>query len=366
MENKLVNNQERLEIVKIDLESIRSSIEEKKKESLNSKRGIEDITNSRTSIIKNMDGLSLIEEEKVQKLDLLKYEKDEFMKDYYLEQNRLKEINKKLNELEKLKNHWNIKEAKYSVQLENINMRLLEDYELVYDEAIELWIEIEDLNNTYKQTRKLKNQIKELGTVNLGSIEEYKKTKERLEFITKQHDDLQRAKEDLQKVIMDMETKMKEQFLYNFNKIKDSFNQVFAILFDGGKADLVLEDEENILNCGIEIKAQPPGKKLQNLTLLSGGEKSLTAVALLFAILQIKPTPFCILDEIDAALDEANINRYTNYLKSFSDETQFIMITHRKSTMEMADVLYGVTMEEEGISKIISVKLTDNLEGIAS
>ena len=159
---------------------------------------------------------------------------------------------------------------------------------------------------------------------------------------------------------------MTKQFLYNFNRINESFNEVFSVLFDGGKADLILEDEENILTCGIEIQAQPPGKKLQNLSLLSGGEKSLTAVALLFAILQIKPSPFCVLDEIDAALDEANINRYTNYLKSFSDETQFIMITHRKGTMEMADVLYGVTMEEEGVSKMVSVKLTDNLEEIAS
>ena len=129
---------------------------------------------------------------------------------------------------------------------------------------------------------------------------------------------------------------------------------------------MILEDEDNILTCGVEIKAQPPGKKLQNLSLLSGGEKSLTAVALLFAIIQTKPTPFCILDEIDAALDEANINRYTNYLKSLSNNTQFIIITHRKSTMEIADILYGVTMEEEGVSKIISVKLTDDLDEIAS
>ena len=160
--------------------------------------------------------------------------------------------------------------------------------------------------------------------------------------------------------------KMKEQFLYSFNKINENFNKVFSILFDGGKADLILEDEENILTCGIEIKAQPPGKKLQNLSLLSGGEKSLTAVALLFAILQTKPTPFCILDEIDAALDEANINIYTSYIKSLSHDTQFIMITHRKSTMEIANILYGVTMEEEGVSKIVSVKLTDDLDEIAS
>ena len=242
----------------------------------------------------------------------------------------------------------------------------MEDYELRYDEAVKLWIEIEDLNKADREVKKLKNQIKELGTINISSIEEYKEVSERLEFITKQCEDLLAAKENLREVIIDMEAKMTKQFLYNFNRINESFNEVFSVLFDGGKADLILEDQDNILTCGIEIQAQPPGKKLQNLSLLSGGEKSLTAVALLFAILQIKPSPFCVLDEIDAALDEANINRYTNYLKSFSDETQFIMITHRKGTMEMADVLYGVTMEEEGVSKMVSVKLTDNLEEIAS
>jgi len=252
------------------------------------------------------------------------------------------------------------------MELNNINKKLLEDYELNYYEALKLWIEIENLDYANNRVKKLKNEIKKLENVDLSSIEEYKKIRERFEFISKQHGDLLSAKKDLEDVIIDMENKMKEQFLYNFNLINKEFNQVFSILFDGGKAELILENENDILNCGIEIIAQPPGKKLQNLNLLSGGEKSLTAVALLFAILQIKPTPFCILDEIDAALDEANINRYTNYLKSLSHETQFIMITHRKSTMEMADILYGVTMEEEGISKIISVKLTDNLEEIAS
>ncbi len=174
------------------------------------------------------------------------------------------------------------------------------------------------------------------------------------------------AKESLKDLIKDMETKMKDQFLINFDKINENFKEIFSILFNGGNAELVLEDEENILESGIEIIAQPPGKKLQNLTLLSGGEKSLTAVALLFAILRLKPAPFCILDEIDAALDEANISRYTNYLKNYFDDMQFVIITHRKRTMEVADILYGVAMEEEGISKLISVKLTDKENEIAS
>ena len=154
---------------------------------------------------------------------------------------------------------------------------------------------------------------------------------------------------------------MKSQFISSFKEINNNFTEVFSVLFNGGKARLELEDEEDILSSGIEIIIQPPGKKLQSLSLLSGGEKALTAVALLFSILKTKPSPFCILDEIDAALDEANINRYTNYLMSFTDTTQFILITHRKNTMEIAEILFGITMEEEGISKLISVKLKDNL-----
>lgn len=181
-----------------------------------------------------------------------------------------------------------------------------------------------------------------------------------------QHEDLINSKEDLRKIIKDMEKKMRVQFIESFNNINSNFSKVFSILFNGGKASLELNGDENILNSGIEIQVQPPGKKLQNLSLLSGGEKSLTAVALLFAILQTKPSPFCILDEIDAALDESNISRYIGYLKKFNNDTQFIMITHRKTTMEAANVLYGVTMTEEGVSKLISVKLKDYTESLVS
>ena len=366
LENKLTSKVEKVSEIERELKGKMDLKKEKKEECLKNKEEIDNIVNRMLSTEENINRLSKLKEEEDENFSLLKNEKDEFMKDYYLKQSRLKEVNEKLNNLEKEKNNWDVKEAKYSVQLDNINGKLLEDYELGYDEAMKLWIEIEDLGNAAQEVKGLKNEIKRLGTISLSSIEEYREVSERLEFITKQYEDLLAAKENLQEVIIDMEAKMTEQFLYKFNRINESFSQVFSVLFDGGKADLILEDEGNILTCGIEIQAQPPGKKLQNLSLLSGGEKSLTAVALLFAILQIKPSPFCVLDEIDAALDEANINRYTNYLKSFCDETQFIMITHRKGTMEMADVLYGVTMEEEGVSKMVSVKLTDNPEEIAS
>ena len=366
LENELNNHKDEIEKKGKEIQIIENT---RNKKIAESKKIEEEINYIVRKISDIEDGIKILidkENKKNNEFILLKSKKDKFMDDYYLEQKNLKEINDELNKYEKSKNNWDVKEAKYNVKLDNINVKLLDDYELNYTEALKLWKEIEDLNETKTKVNKLKEEIKKIGTVDLSSIEEYELVSQRFTFISKQHKDLLEAKSDLQKVIVDMEGKMTEQFLYNFDLINKEFNKVFSILFDGGKADLKLEDEENVLTCGIEIKAQPPGKKLQSLSLLSGGEKALTAVALLFAILQIKPTPFCILDEIDAALDEANINRYTNYLKSLSNETQFIMITHRKSTMEMADVLYGVTMEEEGISKIISVKLTDNLEEIAS
>ena len=366
LENEWNNHKDEIEKNKKEIQLIENTRDKKISESKKIEEEINYIVDETRNIEDNIKLLSNKENEKNNEFILLKGKKDRLMEDYYLEQKNLKEINEELGKYEKIKNDWDVKEAKYNVQLDNINGKLLEDYELNYTEALSLWKEMENLNEAKTKVNKLKGEIKKIGTVNLSSIEEYELVSKRFVFISKQHKDLLEAKSDLQKVIVDMEEKMTEQFLYNFDLINKEFNQVFSILFDGGKAELKLEDKENVLTCGIEINAQPPGKKLQSLSLLSGGEKALTAVALLFAILQIKPTPFCILDEIDAALDEANINRYTNYLKSLSDETQFIMITHRKNTMEMADVLYGVTMEEEGISKIISVKLTDNLEEIAS
>lgn len=366
LENKSINKREKIESVENEIKSKIELKKEKKKELIEGEKEINSILKEISYLKTNLEKFSKIEEEKEKNLKLLQLEKDKFMKNYYAQQDKLKEVNLRLGNDEKEKNHWDVKEAKQSVQLENINIKLLEDYELIYYEAKELLIKIEDLDNANKKVKKLKRKIKSLGTINLGSIEEYKEVSKRLEFISNQYKDLMDAKEDLQEVIKNMEVKMKKQFLSSFNQINTNFNEIFSVLFDGGRAELILEDMENVLTCGIEIQAQPPGKKLQNLSLLSGGEKSLAAVALLFSILQMRPTPFCVLDEIDASLDEANINRYTNYLKGFSDETQFIMITHRKSTMEMADVLYGVTMEEKGVSKMISIKLTDDLEEIAS
>ena len=204
----------------------------------------------------------------------------------------------------------------------------------------------------------LKASISELGLVNVGSIEEYEQTKEKYIFMDGQRQDLNRAINELVGVIEEMTSKMRTMFNANFKILKENFNETFRELFKGGSADLILSDGDE-LTSNIDINVQPPGKKLQNINLMSGGEKVLSAIALLFAILKMKPTPFCILDEIEAALDDANVFRYAEFLKKFSKTTQFIVITHRKGTMEASDILYGVTMEEKGVSKIVSVNLSN-------
>ena len=212
-----------------------------------------------------------------------------------------------------------------------------------------------------KKVKLLKQSIEELGPVNIGSIEEFEHVAERHNFLTEQRNDLNEAKETLRTVIREMDEEMTTRFDETFHAIRSHFQRVFKELFGGGSADLVLTNPQDMLATGVEIIAQPPGKKLQALSLLSGGERALTAIALLFAILNIRPVPFCILDEVEAALDESNVVRYSQYLKKFSEDTQFIVITHRKGTMEGADVLYGITMQESGISKLVSVKLQEQL-----
>ena len=178
--------------------------------------------------------------------------------------------------------------------------------------------------------------------------------------MTKQKDDIEAAKDNLEKVISDMVKEMRQQFLIHFEQINENFKTVFSDLFNGGTADIILEDLEDVLSCGIDIRAQPPGKKLQSLSLLSGGERCLTAIALLFAILQLRPSPFCVLDEVEAALDDVNVNRFTDFVRRYTAKSQFILVTHRKGTMEACDRMYGVTMQERGISKILSMRLGES------
>lgn len=253
-----------------------------------------------------------------------------------------------------------VKINRLDVELENRLTHLREEYMLSFDAAKEKYPLTLDIDEAKRKVKLIKMEIEELGTVNLGAIEEYERVSERYQFLTEQKNDLMEAKNTLHQIIQEMDEEMKKRFEHSFYSIKAEFEQVFKELFGGGRADLVLTAPEDLLNTGVDIVAQPPGKKLQNLGLLSGGERALTAIALLFSILRVRPVPFCVLDEVEAALDDANVSRFAGYLKQFSKETQFIVITHRKGTMEEADVLYGVTMQESGISKLVSVRLEES------
>jgi len=213
-----------------------------------------------------------------------------------------------------------------------------------------------DWNAVTQQVGALQQRLDEMGPVNLVAIEEYEETEQRHTFLSTQYDDLVRAKAELADVINRINTQTQEMFTTTFNQIRENFRNMFIEVFGGGKADLILTDENDVLESGIEIVARPPGKQLQSISLLSGGEQTMTAVALLFSIYQVKPSPFCVLDELDAPLDESNINRFIRVLQRFLEHSQFVIITHNKRTIGMADVLYGVTMQEHGVSKIVSVK----------
>ena len=270
---------------------------------------------------------------------------------------KLTEINDGINALRDKYNNLVSKYEKYINDIDFSKNRLWEDYETTYDNVVGKYPEIESINETTKIISSLKNKIKNLGPVNMNSIEEYKEISERYEFMMSQRNDIVDAKTNLEKVIADLIEEMKTQFIDQFTTINENFKTVFTDLFNGGSAEIVLENEEDVLNCGIEIKAQPPGKKLQSLTLLSGGERCLTAIALLFAILQLRPSPFVILDEVEAALDDVNVSRFTDFVRRYCVRSQFILVTHRKGTMEACDRMYGVTMQERGISKILSMRI---------
>lgn len=244
-------------------------------------------------------------------------------------------------------------------EYDNLTSKLYDEYQLTRREAAALEIEIDDYSLAAKRLAELKSQIRSLGSVNVSAIEEYKEVSERYEFLSGQINDVETSRAELNKMIDDLTGKMAEQFREQFNRINSCFGQTFIELFGGGKAELRLEDERDVLGSDIEIKVQPPGKNVQNINLLSGGEKGLSAIALLFAILKVTPAPFCIFDEVEAALDDVNVSRYAQYVRRMTKNTQFILITHRRGTMEEADVLYGVTMQEKGVSKLLELKTAE-------
>ena len=270
------------------------------------------------------------------------------------------ELSKNINELKMECFRLSGRKEKLTESIDNYTNYMWEQYELTYHSALSLKTQTEiTMSGMKAKISEIKKQIKSLGAVNVNAIEQYKEISERYELLTTQHDDLIEASQVLEKIIEELDVEMRKQFEEQFAEIKNRFDKVFKELFGGGRGTLELMEDEDILTAGIKIIAQPPGKKLQNMMQLSGGEKALTAIALLFAIQSLKPSPFCILDEIEAALDDSNVGRYADYLHKLTKDTQFIVITHRRGTMNAADILYGITMQEKGVSTLVSVSLLD-------
>ncbi len=300
------------------------------------------------------------------KLESLKEEQRKLDENKTNLQRELKELEEKrtflvaeVNKINEKKINEEFKITKVDTDIDTMQDRILEEYQLDYNACLKLRVENFDLSSGLSEITKIKREINKLGYINVAAIEDSKILGERYDALAVQVEDLNKAQDELVEIISELSTEMKTRFTEEFNKINENFKITFRELFGGGNAKLELIGSDNILEAGVEIFAEPPGKKLTNNSLLSGGEKALTAIAILFAILKLRPMPFCLLDEIEAALDEANVYRFAQYLRRFSKETQFIVITHKKPTMELADSLYGVTMEEKGVSKIVSVKLSD-------
>lgn len=348
--------QEIQERINVEIENTNKSIENKqrqieqiKQDNFNLEKSKEEIKEKINDIKKEVENSGV----KIEQLKTQRVEKNEKLKK---QENEITEKFKTIEDLKAQIVKIDVKKTKIEEDINTIINKMWEEYELTPN-AVKDYKKLENVALTQKNVNNLRKDLRELGSVNIDSIEEYKTMKERYDFMCEQRVDLEDTMSKLRKIINDMTATMKEQFKTQFEIINKNFAEVFKELFGGGNASLKLEDEENILECGIEITVQPPGKKLQNMMLLSGGEKAFTAIALLFAILKINPAPFCVLDEIEAALDDVNVYRFAEYLKKFSKNTQFLVITHRKGTMEAADTVYGVTMEENGISKLLSMKL---------
>ena len=332
-----------------NMESKEAQIETDEKENIELLKQIEEtekqIENVKMQVTNSGENIEKLKTNRIEKNQKLSKKEDEQTEEFML----IEDLKSQITKLE-------VKKSKVEEDITEIINKMWEEYELTPNQAGN-FPKPENIQLSQRKVNNLRTDIRELGSVNVNSIEEYKNLKQRYDFMCEQRLDLEESMTKLRKVISEMTETMKNQFKEKFEIINKNFGEVFKELFGGGQAEVTLTDENNILESGIEITVQPPGKKLQNMTLLSGGEKAFTAIALLFAILKINPAPFCVLDEIEAALDDVNVYRYAEYLKKYTKDTQFLVITHRKGTMEVADTVYGVTMEEKGISKLLSITL---------
>ena len=347
------------EKIESDIQNFELGISKKQEEINSIKENNEKLQEEIKTTKELIENTSKTKEEYQKDTDSLKAEKTQYEQNMEEIDTSIVNTLNTLNSIKEEKSKVEARKIKFEIELTNLKNKMWEDYELTVSSSRALINADEEINikQVERDANKIRKEIKDLGEVNISSIEEYQKTKERYDFITNQKNDLEETKKKLENLIANMVTIMKQQFTKNFKIITENFNNTFKELFGGGKAELKLSDENDVLNSGIEIEVQPPGKKLQSMSLLSGGERALTATALLFAILQIKSPPFCILDEIEAALDDVNVHRFAEYIKDYSKKNQFIVITHRKGTMEVASSVYGVTMQEYGISKVVSMKL---------
>ncbi|MDD4688575.1 MAG: chromosome segregation protein SMC [Eubacteriales bacterium] len=350
---------EKQRMIEVQIEAEKASIEAKSLEIEESNEEIEEFEQDiefKNSQISDQDELLLeLVESTKQAVESRKATDEEVKAKRDKSKEKMEQLMLVKQDLARLEN----RSAKAEFELENIVNKLWDEYELTLTEAEKYRTDIGSYHKAQRRVNELKGLIRGLGNVNVDAIEEYKNVSERYEFLDTQRNDLVKAKLDLEKVISEMQSVIKKIFSEQFETIDSEFNKVFAELFEGGRASLRLSNPDDVLESGIEIDVQPAGKQLQNMQLLSGGEKALTAIALLLAILKVRPTPFCILDEIDAALDDVNVTRYANYIKKFSDKTQFVLITHKRGTMELSNMLYGVTMQEKGVSSVLELNLEE-------
>ena len=366
-ENKIYDANIELSSLNEQLNTKNNTLTELNNEVDNLEREVKDIksiTNNKgdSEEAKLLDKYYVIKE-KIDKLnneiDIAKLDRDNLEKDIALIEEMSKTSLTNISKLEKDLKNIELKNSKLEVKMDTILNDLNEEYSITYSEAKEKYYLSEDANKVRREVATLKDSMREFGVVNIGAIEEYDRINTRYEFLVNQRNDLNKAEETLLEIINDMDNIMKEKFITSFNEIRAEFKKVFKELFRGGEADIYLTDPDNILETGIELEATPPGKRLKNIQALSGGERTFTAISLLFAILNVRPVPFCIFDEVEAALDDANVDIFGEYLSKYRDKTQFVIITHKKKTMEFIDTLYGITMQESGVSKRVSVKLNN-------
>lgn len=375
-----------LSSLKIRQIEISKDIQSKNEDISRTAKSLDDLEKSKAGLLENIENLKRTALEKKseiedirRKLDSLSDNTETYLNQIKQYQSMHTEQNKLVNEIQRSIKQTNAEKERFSGEItrleerlenikrdsDNIIKQLLEVYELTRSEAVGIAEKVDDMLTAQRQLSEVKAKIKSLGSVNVDAIEEYREVSERYSFMSEQIKDIRKSKTELENIISGLTEEMKRIFTESFGIINENFKNIFTELFGGGKAELVLTDPENVLTSGIEITVAPPGKVIKNLISLSGGEQSFVAIAIYFAILKLRPSPFCILDEIDAALDEVNVRKYAQYLRKFTDTTQFVLVTHRRSAMEEANVLYGVTMQEDGISKLLKMEQVDFQEDIA-